>query len=326
VPEIDPEQLDHLSYNPAVSGLNLNFNRVHFEWARVAGDWRVTMDARTDLHRPDVTMARMRIADRELPVYTYADGGGVDDWTVARSALGDGGSRWLPVRFPPAYAGDVFRSMARANGIVLGAPVAVEALPAASELARHESPTLDMVLRDMLRFSTNLTAEVVGLAASGVRGAVPPGLGASAALMRDWVGAGFGADALFADHSGLADTSRISARDMVRILSGARAGTGLPGLMRDIAMVDTQGDPVAAPPVSVVAKTGTLNFVSTLAGYARAASGRELVFAIFAADEDARTRAKASVEEVPAGVRDYNAKAKGLQQRLLQRWGTVFAT
>ncbi|MEJ6748104.1 MAG: D-alanyl-D-alanine carboxypeptidase, partial [Yoonia sp.] len=46
--EIEPSQLDHLGYNPAVSGLNLNYNRVHFEWRRVSGNWQTTMDARTD--------------------------------------------------------------------------------------------------------------------------------------------------------------------------------------------------------------------------------------------------------------------------------------
>ena len=46
--EIEPSQLDHLGYNPAVSGLNLNFNRVHFEWKRVGGNWQTTMDARTE--------------------------------------------------------------------------------------------------------------------------------------------------------------------------------------------------------------------------------------------------------------------------------------
>jgi serine-type D-Ala-D-Ala carboxypeptidase/endopeptidase (penicillin-binding protein 4) len=324
VPEIDPAQLDHLSYNPAVSGLNLNFNRVHFEWTRAAGDWRVSMDARTDLHRPEVSMARMRIAQRDLPVYTYEGGDGVDSWTVASAALGEGGSRWLPVRNPALYAGDVFRTMARANGIVLPAP---DTLPSSVgvELVRHQSPDLSTVLRDMLQFSTNLTAEAVGLAASSARGPMPQALAPSAARMRDWVGAEFGAEGVFADHSGLADTSRISARDMVRILAGARQGTALPGLLKDIPMIDAQGDPVADPPVSVVAKTGTLNFVSTLAGYATAQSGRELVFAIFCADEAARARAKASVEEVPDGVRRYNADARRLQQRLLQRWGTVFA-
>ena len=34
LPFIDPEQPDQVGYNPALGGLDLNYNRVHFEWAR----------------------------------------------------------------------------------------------------------------------------------------------------------------------------------------------------------------------------------------------------------------------------------------------------
>jgi len=116
--EIEPSQLDHLGYNPAVSGLNLNYNRVHFEWKRVGGQWQTTMDARTETRVPPVTMARVRIADRSAPVFTNE---GPDRWSVARGALGNGGSRWMPVRQPALYAGDVFRTLAREVGVTLPA-------------------------------------------------------------------------------------------------------------------------------------------------------------------------------------------------------------
>ena len=107
VASIDPDQPEHVGYSPAVSGIALNFNRVHFEW-RVAGKgYAVSMDARTGKYRPDVAMAQMKVVARSLPVYTYEDLDGVDRWTVASSALGNGGSRWLPVRKPGAYAGTI---------------------------------------------------------------------------------------------------------------------------------------------------------------------------------------------------------------------------
>ena len=86
--EIEPSQLDHLGYNPAISGLNLNYNRVYFEWARFGNDWRTIMDARTENPGPAVSMARVRIVDRGAPVFTTD---ALDSWTVARSALGNGG-------------------------------------------------------------------------------------------------------------------------------------------------------------------------------------------------------------------------------------------
>ena len=123
--EIDETQLDQLGYNPAMSGLNLNFNRVHFEWKTQGGNYSVTMDARSDKYRPDVTMARMQIVNRAAPLYTYTDGGNVDQWTVAKGALGNGGSRWLPVRYPALYAGEVFATLCAQPWHCLKAPVEV---------------------------------------------------------------------------------------------------------------------------------------------------------------------------------------------------------
>ena len=107
---IDPNQPDHLGYNPAVSGLNLNFNRVHFEW-KTGGRKLFGRDGcpvrEVPPRYPDGADAAYRIARRRF--YTYDSQGDVEDWTVARSALGTGGSRWLPVRRPALYAGEVFR-------------------------------------------------------------------------------------------------------------------------------------------------------------------------------------------------------------------------
>ena len=64
-------------------------------------------------------------------------------------------------------------------------------------------------------------------------------------------------------------------------------------------------------------------FVSCLAGYIRTASGRDLAFAIFAADLEARERGKRTGEEQPAGSITFNTKAKRLQQLLLQRWAAL---
>ena len=327
VSEIDPDQQSHFGYNPAISGLNLNFNRVHFGWTRQGQDYVVTMDARTDQHRPEVGMARMRVVDRSLPVYTYAAGEGLDDWTVARAALGTEGARWLPVRNPALYAADVFRSMARSHGINLAPAVKLQDLPeGASEVVSHQSPPLDTLIEGMLRYSTNLTAEVLGLTSTKSLGVQPETLANSAAVMNGWVVARYGARAVLVDHSGLGDRSRISARDMTRILSGAGANDPVRALLKDVVLVDGDGDALVDPALEVEAKTGTLNFVSALAGHLRTETGKEMVFAIFTAEMDAREAAKDDVEEVPDGARAWNGRSRRLQQRLLQRWGVVFGT
>lgn len=319
---IDPGQLEHLGYNPSLGGLNLNFNRVHFEWTPSGGGWQVAMDARSDRHRPPVSMARMEIVDRSLPVYTYADGGGVDRWTVARGALGEGGSRWLPVRYPAVYAGEVFRSFAVAEGVDLPAPVETMAAPVGEVVAGRESPGLDRMLGDMLEFSTNITAEALGLAASQAQGLRVETLEQSAAALNRWARTALGVEVALRDHSGLGDASRVAAREMV--LAMVAGGREIAPLMRRITLTDDNGDPLQPQPGTVEAKTGTLNFVSCLAGRLQTGRGGEVAFAIFSAEPERRARAVAAGDEVPDGARGWASRARRLQQVLLQRWATAY--
>lgn len=323
VKEIEPGQLDQLSYNPALGGLNLNFNRVFFEWTRSAENYAVSMDARSETLRPVVKTARMQIVDRKGPVYTYTEGAGVDNWTVARGALGDSGSRWLPVRFPALYAGDVFHTLAQSAGIKLTRATAISDVPDAAELARHESVPLREMMREMLLYSTNLTAEAAGMTATASRGDRAKGLRTSALSMAHWARGRADINPHFEDHSGLSGQDQIAAGDMVKLLNADGVRDTLRPIMKRIPMVDGKRRAIKDFPAEVRAKTGTLNFVSTLAGYLKTGGGRELTFAIFALDPDAREASLGSLDERPAGASGFNAKAKRLQQDLLQRWAIL---
>lgn len=325
---IDAEQPEHVGYNPAVSGLNLNYNRVFFQWTQQGGSYRVSMDARSGKYRPDVRFARMAIESRSSPIYTYADRDGRDDWTVARGALGKGGARWLPVRKPEAYAGEVFQTFARSHGIVLKAPKVLKISPGGTVLAQVVSPPLPVILRNMLKYSTNLTAEVVGQAATRVRKGSVESLEGSAAEMAAWVREKYGlSEAVnFVDHSGLGDRSRMTASDMVLALTAARGTGPLRSLLKSIPMLDEKRREIKNHPVKVDAKTGTLNFVSALAGYCTATDGTEMAFAIFTADVARRDALTREQRERPQGGREWITRSKKLQQKLLQRWGQVFGS
>lgn len=324
--EIDPDQPEHVGYNPAVSGLNLNYNRVHFEWRRAGGGYAVTMQARAAAHTPDVTVAQMALADRTVPVYTYEDAAGRDRWTVARGALGDGGARWLPVRKPELYAGEVFQTLLRANGVTVGAPSLAETAPVGAELAQRESAPLRVILRDMLNWSTNLTAEVIGLTATVRRtGRVPATLAESANEMNSWAREKLGVFGLaLVDHSGLGDRSRVSAGQMAGCLRALRRRLGIKPLLKSIPIRDASYKVIEDHPVKVHAKTGTLNFVSGLAGFIDLPDGNELIFAIFAADLPRRDRLTVEQRERPDGGREWNGRAKTLQQALIERWGVIY--
>lgn len=319
---IDDSQPTYVGYNPAVSGLNLNYNRVHFAWRRNGGSYTVTMDARSERYRPDVRMARMRIVVRDMPLFTYDDQGSFDAWTVAQGALGNGGARWMPVRKPELYAGEVFQTFARSHGIALDTPRVATQFGGGAALVTHRSAPLVEILRDMLKYSTNLTAEAVGMTATVARTGRAASLRASANEMSDWAERGLGMSrARFVDHSGLGDASRVRAADMVKAIVAAR---GIRGLMKEHPIRDDDRKVIEDHPVTVHAKTGTLNFVSGLAGFLTAPDDSELAFAIFAADMPRRASLSRAERERPPGGREWNRRARILQQDLLKRWGTVY--
>ncbi|EEE38992.1 D-alanyl-D-alanine carboxypeptidase/D-alanyl-D-alanine-endopeptidase [Rhodobacteraceae bacterium KLH11] len=324
---IDPGQPDHLGYSPSISGISLNFNRVHFEWKREGNGYGVTMDARSAHYKPSVDMASMRVENRSLPIYTYQPSARQDRWTVAKGALGNGGARWLPVRKPALYAGDVFRTLARVNGVVLGPVQVTRQKPEGAALVVHQSDPLDSILKGMLRYSTNLTAEMVGLAATKARGVKAQNLEESAAEMNRWAAEGFGANGVgMLDHSGLSGASRIAPADFVKVLAAARQSKTLRPLLRSFTLADKNGRPVRDHPIKVDAKTGTLNFVSGLGGYLTTADGVELAFAIFTADIEHRATIPREFRERPDGARAWNRRSRKLQRNLIERWGALYGS
>ena len=320
---IDADQPEHVSYNPSVGGLNLNFNRVHFEWKRLRDDqYTMTMQARARRFRPSTSVASMSIVDRKAPVYDHWTNGLQDHWTVSRQALGRDGARWLPVRYPAQYAGDVFRTLARSNGLVLSPPAVTPVLPDGTVIAAVESDTLVPMLQSMLKYSTNLTAEVTGLSASLSRGRPVGSLAASGVRMGSYVNASYRSDRVnFRDHSGLGYGSTIAPVDMVRILS---ANAGMAPMLKTVNLSLDKKRP-APDDVLVRAKTGTLNFVSTLAGFVGTAQGRTLSFAIFGADTARRDAIPPEQRERPAGARGWSRRSRQLQKELIRHWASSFA-
>ena len=320
VAAIDPDQPDTAGYNAAVAGTNLNFNRVFLAWTpgKAGPDLAFSAPGETWSAAPPGFAAELVPTGR----VAHRIAGGREVWTLPRPGFRGRGSIWLPVRDPGAYAGGVFATLAAGAGIALPA---AETVPAAagSILAVHASPPLERVLRDMLRYSTNLTAECVGLRATQARGGAPADLAASGAAMTAWARGRYGlAATTLANHSGLSDASRLTARDMLAVLAGAADGP-LPALLPERPILDADRKPVDPAGVRVVSKTGTLNFASGLAGYVL--GRRRLAFAIFAADPDQRARIPPDARDDPPGAAAWARRGRGLEQALLHRWAGLYA-
>ncbi len=326
IDQIDDQQPEYVGYNPTLSGLILNFNRVYFEWKRGKDGFDVSMSARGARFTPEIKGIRMTVSDRDTPVFAYEQAGKGENWSVRKASLGKGGGRWLPVRRPFDYAAEAFRLIAADKGIKL--PLAKATGPVSGTVvASVESAQLRDMLRSMLRFSTNITAEAVGLAASAKSGTVPQNLFESGAQMTDWARETFGVDsARFVDHSGLGDASRISSQDMVSVLGADGWNGSLRPLLKDVKLTDEQGKIYEIKGAEVAAKTGTLNFVSALAGFIECPNGRKLAFAIFTADLEKRAAIPVEERERPRGGRTWLRKSRRMQQALLRRWIGVYGS
>ncbi len=308
--EISVEQADHLAYNPSVSGIALNFNRVHLDWKSGGAD--LSMQARAARHSPRAYSVQA-VAVGQGPLFAWREEGAREIWDINRAGLKNLGSRWLPVRRPELYAGDVFQTLSRAAGLVLPAPEIIADLPPdAAEIARLDSPPLRDILHGMMEYSTNLTAEMVGLHASGA-GDLP----ASARAMQDWA-ASRGIPALdLRDHSGMSPETRVTARAMAQVIASLGDRADLRGLMKRVPLQQRK-DRAAPEGLRLDAKTGTLNFVSNLAGYGSVPGRGEVIFAIYISDMT--RRAATEGQELPKGVIGWTSRAKLLQQDLVAGW------
>ena len=318
--EIDAGQPVNASYNPGISGLNLNFNRVYFEWKPEDDRMDLSLQARAHVNSPLVQGISVAATDRSGPIYQYAQKGGADSWSIAAGALKKAGGVWLPVRTPASYVAEVFRTLALENGLKLPVPRETGSRPDGTELARVTRRELKLVSRGMLHFSTNITAEVLGLTASRQRSLV-----ASGQAMTSWLATNFGVrDARFRDHSGLGDDNRISARAMAQVVATAGSRGTLDGILRRYFVPNPGSKTPVAEDIEVRAKTGTLNFVRGLSGIIHGRKGRKLAFAIFSADLDARSKVDGTVQR-PPGTKTFNRRAVGLEQAILAEWIKRFA-
>jgi len=166
---------------------------------------------------------------------------------------------------------------------------------------------------------------VIGLTASARRGAVVGDLRASGAAMSAWMKQTYGAkSARFVDHSGLGDTSRLSAADMVSMLARVGAGSALHAHMKEVAPKNADGAADPAAGHAIQAKTGSLNFVSSLAGYVTTADDVPLAFAVFTGDTARRAGIARDDMERPDGARAWARRSRWLQHQLINRWAGLY--
>lgn len=284
-------------YQAPVSGLNLNNNCV--DVAIDFGEGRLRLDS-----EPALPVGwfdnQLGMGKSHNPVLRRPANSAVFELrgSVRKKASFDSAA----VLDPTALFGDALQVVLEKHGVKVGEvrrassaadPAASPAAGAAAEeplFATHATP-LDDVLWRCNTFSQNMFAECLlkalgAYTPEGRRGAVSGSWESGRAAMLAALGR-MGVDvrtAEFRDGSGLSHQNRSSARQLVELLLAMKrhahgerftrslARAGEPGSMRS-----RYDDPALRG--RLIGKTGTLNDVVALAGYATRADGREFAFA-----------------------------------------------
>ena len=119
--DVARDQPEDAGYNPTLSGLNLNFNRVQMSWAPEQAPVFGAPGAKLV-----VPVAGIGGAVGKGPIrHRFEDGREV--WSLPAGRVNGRGSDWLPVRAPAPYAGEVFAGLAAQAGLTLPAAEVVAA-------------------------------------------------------------------------------------------------------------------------------------------------------------------------------------------------------
>jgi D-alanyl-D-alanine carboxypeptidase/D-alanyl-D-alanine-endopeptidase (penicillin-binding protein 4) len=330
-PAIRDDQPMTAGYNPGVSALSVNFNRLRVRWGTGApSDPR----AWTLPPVPSVALSlnRRQPERRESGAWLPA-GGDPGRWQLSTGARGYG-EDWLPLKNPAQVTAEATRQVCRRMGVELPAPQPGSAPSGARTLAGHPSPPLHEVVRSMLRYSNNLVAELTGLAAGRQLTGGRIGLSQSAIAVSQWYERRLPAAdwARFdpGNHSGLNADARMTPAQLAAILRFAhdarygRDGRTLMELLPTVGLDGGLGRRLQTPdtPFAVFAKTGTMNFVSALAGYLPTGQGRVRMFAILVNDKPLRRAYDANPSQGGWGRRaaGWRGRAKQLEAALIRLW------
>ena len=325
--QINTAQPEAVDYNCGISALSVNYNRVRLNWQKVGSDRTPTVVSASRKLTVPLTHVSVAFAGGDLagPFVRFGPPTG-DRWLLSAN-LPDHGEDWLPVGNPSLVTAEAFRGAAAAAGITLPEPAPGVAPPGARELARHDSAPLTEIAREVIRYSNNMAAELIGLATSRALTGDKLSLDNSAASVVDWwqkrLPKADWTGLSLANHSGLSTKSRATPRQIVTMLEEAAEqhdGDFFHDLLHPVVWKGTKGKGFV--------KTGTMSYVRGLAGYIDTAAGHRLAFAVFFNDEAKRAALEAAfdphVRAIDALSRSWRNRAVTLEQKLVAGWANRF--
>jgi D-alanyl-D-alanine carboxypeptidase/D-alanyl-D-alanine-endopeptidase (penicillin-binding protein 4) len=256
----------------------------------------------------------------------------VERWLYSRR-LSVAGGLSLPVKDSGRHTALVFRQLCAQAGIALGLPQAAPAPADAVLVARVASRPLKEIVTGLLHHSNNMSAELIGLAASRKLTGQALDLAASSGVLVAWLQRKLPAvdwrGFVLVNHSGLSAASRASPRHFVGLLSLVDAD---PDFAATLPSIDHEDELLVAslgpPAMEAVGKTGTMDYIRGLAGFLPGHDGRRLAFALFILDAEKRRRFDAAFDprilEPSPETRSWQRRARDLDHALMRRWVATY--
>lgn len=305
-------------YMAGAGAVSLNFNAVaiHVHPAeKVGAPARVELDPPSDflvLENHAVTTPARSL--RRIEVQSIPAGNRQKIVVDGRLPAGRrGGPVWRRISNPPFYAGETLKAMLAEQGIKVRGKVRLGTVPERLRPFYVDwSEPLSILVHTVNKWSQNHMSEMLlktlGAELQGAPGTWAKGVAVVEEMLASEVGIPRGSFVM-KNGSGLNDTNRISARQIVQVLAWAREQllvapellTSLPVAGRDGTVRNRMGGTPAQGRIR--AKTGTLQNVTALSGYATSVGGRELAFAIMVNDYPGRlSRVIPGVDAIGAAV------------------------
>ena len=333
--QINPKQPVAAVYNPGVSALSLNYNRVQLRWRGKPGakNFRARLRSPADGVFLPVSGISTGLLPKEHATKNsfLLDGSQMDRWLLSRQ-LPARGFKELPVkRAPGRLAASLFRTYCRTRGIQLPIPQAAQAPPNARLLYTHHSKPLPKILAGILRHSNNLSAELIGQVTTRSLRNLPLSLADSSALLTDWyrrlLPETDWTRFVSANHSGLSSASRHSPRQLAAaIRHGATLPVGQNSVRTflDLLPHPAWGNDKTRLRIKVKAKSGTMSYADGLAGKITTRAGHRLGFAILITNFTKRSAFDGALDvgntQTPPRARAWTGRAKRFERALITLW------
>ena len=318
-PSIAPEVLLSESYNAGVSLLTLEFNQAELHWGP-QGFYRLPPG-------PQIPIKLGTSAPHAESGLDFDEKHRL--FIFPKTKLRRPGKTRLPVHHPALAAVQTFQKMAEHVGLSLPEPEVQKTPPPLGRKVFRTQKSLSVVrlTEMMMEYSNNVFAELLmlGVARKLLSGAVPRNLDHAAQTVERWLKQRFGQAKVELEYvrgSGLTAKNRISPRFLGRALfeigkkhySGRTFESVLPISGWKGTLARRLDEPSSA--FRVYAKTGTLQYASSIAGYFFDLKGRECVFVLMASDP-ARMP---SLDAAQGEGFEWRVEARKWQDSMLQRW------